>query len=235
MRDGEIIESSAGIPAHIASLYNAARGVYGRTGRPLTDDTTATEWRALHDEGLSTLAASFIADFDLAADDPAAVLSRSSRPLGSAHVLVSVQPKVKPGRLGPLKIRLDVLGRFRPALLRDAGIKTFLDRSSATSPDQTAAEAAQSASQAEQLGRDTAKAGKQADRVSSFQAGDLAASAELVGDVIGRVAGGVVSVAARVLGSGVGAFVGALPPAVIVAVGVAAVAGGVYAVRRLTA
>jgi hypothetical protein len=235
MRDGEIIESRAGIPAHIAQLYAAARAVYGGTGRPLTDDTTATEWRALHDDGLSTLAASFIGDFDLEADNPAAVLSRSSRPLGSAHVLVSVNPKVKPGRLGPLRIRLDVLGRFRPALMRDSGIKAFLDRSSATSPDQTAAEAVQARSQAEQLGRDTRKAAEQADRVSSFQAGDLAASAELVGDMIGRVAGGVVNVAARVLGSGVGAFVGALPPVLIVGVGVATVAAGVYAVRRLTA
>jgi hypothetical protein len=232
VRDTEIIDRDT---SAVGQLYEAARRTYAaRTGRGITSDTTATEWRILEDEGLSTVAASFAADFDLP-ESPAAVLSRAARPLGSSYVYVSMLPRSQPGTRGPLRVRLDVLARFRPALLRDPGVRAFLGRAGATTPDQVAAETAAAVSQAEQLRRDTAKADAQAGRVQSAQLEDLTASAEMVGDFIARAAGGVVSVAARVLGSGVGAFVGALPPVLIVGLGVVTVAAGVYAVRRITA
>jgi hypothetical protein len=232
MRDREIIDRDT---SAVGQLYEAARRTYAaRTGRGITSDTTATEWRILEDEGLSTVAASFAADFDLP-ESPEAVLARAARPLGSSYVYVSMLPRSQPGTRGPLRVRLDVLGRFRPALLRDPGVRAYLGRAVATTPDQVAAETAAAVSQAEQLRRDTAKAEAQAGRVQSAQLEDLAASAELVADLIGRAAGAVVAAAARALGAGVGAAVGALPPVLIVGLRVVTEAAVVYAVRRITA
>jgi hypothetical protein len=226
----------AGSADPVDQLYLYALTTYSaRTGTPISA-ISGDGWRYL-DAGGSAVLLGMIGNFDLDPSSPAAVLARSGRPLAASVPYVSTLPRTGAGRRGGLKVRYDTLIAFYPQLGRDAGIATFMGRAAALTPAQAQAETAQADSQAQQLRTDTARAQAQADRVSSFQAGDVAAAGEMVleslADALGRGAASVVGAVGRIAGAGAGAFVGALPPAVIVGGAVLVAAAAVYAVRRV--
>jgi hypothetical protein len=222
----------AGSADPVDQLYLYALTTYSaRTGTPISA-ISGDGWRYL-DAGGSAVLLGMIGNFDLDPSSPAAVLARSGRPLAASVPYVSTLPRTGAGRRGGLKVRYDTLIAFYPQLGRDAGIATFMGRAAALTPAQAQAETAQADSQAQQLRTDTARAQAQADRVSSFQAGDVSAAGEAVADALGRGAAAVVDAVARIAGAGAGAFVGALPPAVIVGGAVLVAAAAVYAVRRV--
>lgn len=221
----------AGSSDPVDQLYLYALTTYSaRTGTPISA-IVGDEWRQL-DAGGSAVLLGMVQQFDLDPTSADAVMARAVRPLGAAVPYVTTQPRVGLARRGALKVRFDTLLTFYPALARDAGIARFMGLAASRDIE---AETAQASSQRDQLGADTRRAAAQADRVSTFQAGDLTAALDGAGAVFGRAAGQIVGFTARLAGTGAAAFVGALPPAVIVAGAVAVVGVSVYAVRRLTA
>lgn len=221
----------AGSSDPVDQLYLYALTTYSaRTGTPISA-IIGDEWRQL-DAGGSAVLLGMVGQFDLNPTSADAVMARAVRPLGAAVPYVTTQPRVGLARRGALKVRFDTLISFYPELGRDAGIARFMGLAASRDIE---AETAQASSQRDQLRADTRRAAAQADRVSTFQAGDLGAVLDDAGAVFGRVAGQIVGFTARLAGTGAAAFVGALPPAVIVAGAVAVVGVSVYAVRRLTA
>ena len=224
----------AGSSDPVDQLYLYALTTYSaRTGTPISA-IIGDEWRQL-DAGGSAVLLGMVGQFDLNPTSADAVMARAVRPLGAAVPYVTTQPRVGLARRGALKVRFDTLLTFYPALRSDAGIARFMGLAASRDAAQLESETAQASSQRDQLGADTRRAAAQADRVSTFQAGDLTAALDGAGAVVGRVAGQVVGAVARLAGTGAAAFVGALPPALIVAGAVAVVGVSVYAVRRLTA
>jgi hypothetical protein len=221
----------AGSSDPVDQLYLYALTTYSaRTGTPISN-IIGDEWRQL-DAGGSAVLLGMVGQFDLDPSSADAVMARAVRPLGAAVPYVTTQPRVGLARRGALKVRFDTLISFYPELGRDAGIARFMGLAASRDIE---AETAQASSQRDQLRADTRRAAAQADRVSTFQAGDLTAALDGAGAIFGRAAGQIVGFTARLAGTGAAAFVGALPPAVIVAGAVAVVGVGVYAVRRLTA
>jgi len=221
----------AGSSDPVDQLYLYALTTYSaRTGTPISA-IIGDEWRQL-DAGGSAVLLGMVGQFDLDPSSADAVMARAVRPLGAAVPYVTTQPRVGLARRGALKVRFDTLISFYPELGRDAGIARFMGLAASRDIE---AETAQASSQRDQLRADTRRAAAQADRVSTFQAGDLTAALDGAGAIFGRAAGQIVGFTARLAGTGAAAFVGALPPAVIVAGAVAVVGVGVYAVRRLTA
>jgi hypothetical protein len=215
----------------VDQLYLYALTTYSaRTGTPISA-IIGDEWRQL-DAGGSAVLLGMVGQFDLNPTSADAVMARAVRPLGAAVPYVTTQPRVGLARRGALKVRFDTLLTFYPALRSDAGIARFMGLAASRDIE---AETAQASSQRNQLRTDTARANAQADRVSSFQAGDVSAAADAVADWLGRGAAGLVGAVGRIAGTGAAAFVGALPPAVIVGGAVIVAAAAVYAVRRAIA